>query len=45
MIALEATRTIVMSADPDCNIIKAFARREMGMVSVGPNVVEFEKLR
>lgn len=42
--AREATNTMVTSADPDCNIISAFARRVSGMVSVGLKAVEFVKL-
>ena len=45
LIAREATRTMVMSAEPDWSIINAFARREIGIASVGPNVVELEKLK
>lgn len=44
LMAREATRTIVTSAEPDCSIINAFARRVSGMVSVGLNAVEFVKL-
>ena len=44
LIARDATSTTVTSAEPDCSIIRAFARRVIGMVSVGLNAVELVKL-
>ena len=44
LMARAATSTIVTSAEPDWIIISAFARPVSGIVSVGPNEVEFVKL-